>query len=380
MKALIISGGIPTTKNPLRGIFAMDQAKALASAGVDVILAAVDTRSIRRFRKLGITHGFNDNIEWYSISIPLGRVPIWLTYKLGSMALLRLYNHIFHDGTRPDIIHAHFGVHSGLIASTLARKIQCPLVITEHYSKLITEPQNSSFITASHKAYQAAYEIITVSSPLAKRIHDLFGINCTVIHNIIDTGLFSQVKRNNTSGFGFITTGSLNTQKNHTMLLDAFAKVHSQHKDTRLGIIGGGELEHTLKAKSSSLGIDDSVTLYGQLERQDIARIYDSYDCFVFPSLLETFGVALAEAMSAGLPVIATRCGGPEDFVRPEAGMLIAPGNLEELTDAMMTLYDIHSTYDGKAIRAYTARNFSPENIARKIIKVYERVCNAERG
>ena len=192
---------------------------------------------------------------------------------------------------------------------------------------------------------------------------------------MLDIEPFLQVKRDSTSGFRFITTGALIPRKNHSMLLDAFAALHSEHNDTYLGIIGEGCLDQSLKKQAKSLGIADAVTFYGWVSHSEMAKIYSSYDCFVFPSWIETFGVALAEAMAAGMPVIAARCGGPEDFVREDDGILTQPGNLAELTGAMRKMYHSRAQYDGAKIRAYTAENFSPSHIARKIINVYEEVC-----
>ena len=73
-------------------------------------------------------------------------------------------------------------------------------------------------------------------------------------------------------------------------------------------------------------------------------------DAFVLASRAETFGVVYVEAMAAGLPVIATACGGPEDFVSEENGILIPADNEEKLTEALIEMYHMAHKYDKQAI------------------------------
>ena len=166
MKVLVIGGGQ----------FGLGQAQALAAEGLDVIFAAVDLRSIRRFRRYGITHKVEGNIDSYSITnIPLGRFPVWVLEKVGNWELWKLYKHIFRDGSKPDVIHAHFSIYAGLNAVSLARRIDRPLVITEHSSAVMTNSADDPKNRASCRAWKAADRVIAVSNPLARKIHELSG-------------------------------------------------------------------------------------------------------------------------------------------------------------------------------------------------------------
>ena len=382
MKALIVSNRFPTSGPESQYCFETIQAKALAASGVDVAYAALCLTSLKKLPKYAISHApyVCPNLEAYIINGPIVWRYTWLGKYLVSRALWKLYKHIFSEWGRPDVIHAHFSIYQGLAATSLAQKIHCPLIITEHSSNVMVHDANYWTNRASCSAWKAADRVIAVSKPLAERIHTFSGVNATVIHNMLDIVPFLGVKRNSESGFGFITVGSLIPRKNHAQLLEAFAAVHSEHKDTRLGIIGEGELEQFLKDKAASLGISEAVKFYGLVAHTRMAEIYNSYDCFVFPSLHETFGVSPAEAMASGMPVIASACGGPEDFVRDEDGILVERGSLEALTEAMMRMYSSHGNYDGHKIRAYAEANFAPEHIARKIIGVYESVCSTYNG
>ena len=97
--------------------------------------------------------------------------------------------------------------------------------------------------------------------------------------------------------------GRLETQKNHSFLIDAFAAVHRVRPNSRLLLVGSGSLEPELRSKCSELELSDEVIFAGS--RRDVARLMlGAMDCFVFPSLYEGLGLALIEAQAAGLPCI----------------------------------------------------------------------------
>ncbi len=137
-------------------------------------------------------------------------------------------------------------------------------------------------------------------------------------------------------------------------------------------VYGDGEERDALRRLAESEGIADRIRWMGQAARSALARGYADADAFVLASRRETFGVVYVEAMAAGLPVIATACGGPEDFVTPENGLLIPADDEAALQSAMERMILHGREFDRERISRQTREAFSPAEIARKLTKVYE--------
>lgn len=372
MYILVIAGGYPSCKTPLSGIFEFDQAKALRDLGHKVIFVSIDMRSLRRFRKWGKSHFFQEGIEIYNISLPLGSVPArWMIF-FGQCGLQFLYKKICAKHEPPDIVHAHF-TPTAAIASILKVKYHLPFIVTEHSSALNVDVLTKSSINYAMQAYLFADALITVSSTLAKKIQRHFGLKSIVIHNIVDITSFDKTDIKKTDTFTFISVGNLIYGKGFDLLIDAFANAQLP-KNVFLLIIGEGKCRNELQERIDRLGLSSQIKLLGFLPRTQIAEIMNNSHVFVLATRRETFGVAYIEAMLMGLPVIATICGGPEDFVHKEQGLLIPTENVSALTDALQTMYATWSNYNKEQISAYCRREFSPEKIGRKLLSVYEEV------
>lgn len=376
MKVLIISGGKPDSKYPLHGNFEFDQATALAASGIDVVFFAIDLRSIRRKRKYGITHGYEKGVNWHTINIPIGAIPLSWFCKLGGLALLFLFKKVFKNQTSyPDIIHAHF-TEMGNISAFLANKVNIPLVITEH-SSAINEPIVApEIIRCAKVGYLQAAKVIAVSQPLANNIFKYTGITARVIPNMINVEVFEHAEKTKHHGFNFVSTGGLIHRKRFVNLIRAFGDVARNYDDMYLHIIGDGHLRKELENLTVECGIKERVTFHGYKNAVEIAEIYGRCDCFVLVSAIETFGVVFVEAMAAGLPVIATRCGGPEDFVNEKNGILVDVDNYEQLCEAITRMKENILKYDIETIRSEIKGKYSPKMVAKKIEDLYNEVLS----
>ena len=196
--------------------------------------------------------------------------------------------------------------------------------------------------------------------------------------NIIDTQSFGAVKESNVPGkpFRFAASGFLLHRKGYDLLLRAAGELCRRGYDLTLTVFGDGPERETLEKLAETEGIRGRVDFRGQCTRKELGDAYAQMDAFVLASRRETFGVVYIEAMAVGLPVIATRCGGPEDFVTEENGILIPVDDEDALTGAMEHMILRREDYDSAAISADIRRKFAPETIAARLTELYEGVLS----
>ena len=375
MHILFVSRGFPTDKYPLNGIFEFDQAKAIASLGHKVTFASLDMRSVRRWRKWGIEKFEKDGILVYGINYPLGRVPKKVLTHFTVKGLQRLYRKIEKESGRPDIVHAHFtGI--GYAAAKLKEITGLPLIITEHSSAIMKSQIDERLKEEAIQTYSKADRVIVVSPALGEVIKTNFNIDTVYIPNVVDTNIFRYKGQKDKSDFTFITVGNLIYIKCMDLTIKAFDEAFKNKEKVKLIVVGEGEERKKIENIIKEYGLKDKVVLKGRLARKEIANLMSESDCFVLPSRAETFGVVYIEAMAAGLPFIATRCGGPEGFANEGNGIMIDVDNLYELIDAMEYMYNNIDKYDRKSISMKTIQKFSPEIVAREILKVYQDILN----
>ena len=372
MKILISARGYDTLSGHEIGIFELDQAKALRDSGHDVRIAAIDTRSIRRVRPWGLRRYELDGLSVHYAAIPAGALPGKLYAAAEKYAGKTLWNDLRKDAWRPDIIHAHFG--GGLLSC--AKEENIPFVYTEHFSGANRPEVPEAELRREKALYPQVDRLLCVSAPLAENLYRHTGVRAQVVHNIVDTAAFAvpSVEKRTQHTFRFVSTGGLIGRKGFDLLFSAAAALRKEGYDFTLTVFGDGAEREALTALAVRLGISDRVELRGKQPRSVIAETYREADAFVLASRLETFGVVYIEAMAAGLPVIATRCGGPEDFVNEDNGLLVPTDDISALAAAMRDMMENRARYDSAAIAAETRRCFSPERIAAQLTEIYEEV------
>ena len=348
------------------GMFELDQAKALRDYGHKVIIISLDLRSVRRRRKLGFTKSCHEGIETYNFSFPLGRLPVQILLKIGQFGINKIYKKILQDHGKPDAIHAHFTLFAA-IAAILKKKYLVRFVMTEHNDEIRTDKAN---ILIGKEAYEFTDEVITVSSASAEKIKQHFNVNCSVIPNIVDVSIF-KMSTEKKIGFTLVSVGMLEYRKGFDLLVNAFHQANLD-KTVSLLIIGEGDERRYLEKRIEELMLTEQIKLLGLLPRKKIEEYLSTSSAFVLASRSESFGVVYIEAMATGLPVIATRCGGPEYFVNETNGLLVETDNIEELKRALIYMYQNVEKYDAKKISEQTKELFSPETIAKKLTEIYK--------
>lgn len=374
---MIVARGCPSANNKLLGLFEFEQARALTAAGHKVVFAAVDVRSVRRWRRWGISTRNVDGVAVYTINIPVGNIPAATKNRITISALRILYNRILKDKGKPDLMHAHF-TDMANTAARLKTEIGLPLVVTEHSSAVLKQDIDMVVYDKAVYAYSRSDILIAVSPSLRQAIKAKFGIDAIYIPNMVDSKVFCYAERSTPEDriFRFVSVGNLIQSKRMDLLISAFAKVFAGNSKVSLTVFGDGPDRNALENAVSGMGLQDSVKLIGQQSREDIAESLKDCDCFVLDSQPETFGLAFAEALSCGIPVIATRSGGPEVFVNSSNGILVPVNDLTKLAVAMDFMYKNSTTYNHKKISEDALALFSPEHVAARLTEVYTRIVS----
>ena len=402
MKVLLISRGVPTAKAPLNGIFEWDQALALKNANVDVAFLALDFRKITEKRFWGMRRYVREGISVFELSLPTG------VYRRALSLLqfwcMQMYKRVEKHWGKPDVLHSHF-YFMGAIAAQLPALSGVPLVHTEHSSKLNKSIDAISLLDKklANKAFAAASVITAVSTAYASVLAQNFAVRVQVLPNVVAlspsgtstssvtdvcsaasalSGTFS-LSVNNTSKssvtegepitpFTWVSVGRLIQPKGFDTLLEAFAQTLKADANQQLLVVGDGPYRGALQTKIEQLNLTDKVKLLGAMPRNKVQECLASAHAFVLLSQSETFGVSYIEAMAMGLPVVATRCGGPMDFVNDTNGCLVPVGDVAKATEAMGKVKELYTTYHPQQIADEVLKKYAPSSVAGQLITLYQ--------
>jgi len=395
---LIIPGEELNENNLLSSIFEIHQAQALKDLNIQVgfistnLNGSIYKEISRGIKKLNFL--FERNIQSKAQCInDINLVEAHGKYRTPSFLNLYrkerissgmlAYKHYCNEFGSPDIIHAHSRfLESVIIANKIYKRYNIPYIFTEHSSfhqrEIVTKKEYQIYC----KLINDSKKWIVVGESLGKfiihKIEELcFSINkpFTILPNILDENFVRNIdltqKINSAQNFIFLNIASLDLNKNHALLLESFAEISKRHKNIKLKIAGVGPQIENLENKKIILGLNN-VEFLGELNRDEVVNEIKQANCFVLSSKIETFGVVLIEAMSLGRPVISTKCGGPNDIVNEQNGILVEPNNIQELADAMSNMINNYSKYNLNAISKNCIESYGPKAIGIKLIQIYQ--------
>ncbi|UOO77152.1 glycosyltransferase [Neisseria sp. Dent CA1/247] len=386
MHVLIIPSWYPSSPTDINGIFFRQQAHALQRAGLKVGVIAPVFRSLRGEPASIVTGGYGQRYHldegiptylhksmYFFPHTRLDRLR-WLT------AGMRLFRRYVRENGLPDILHAHSMNHAGILAHKIHQTTGIPYVLTEHSSALALNRTRKWQRKGMRESAKQCAARIAVSRDFCRLLEKEYpGLDWQYIPNILPAKFFQSFHldgKPKNQDFTFCSVANLKRSKGFDILLPAFADALKKHPNLKLKIGGSGLFEAQLHKMTEELGIDHAVTFLGKLQNEEVLDLMRSSDAFVLASRYETFGVVFIEALSQGLPVVATRCGGPNALITPEKGLLVPTENQEALAEALVSLYENRHRYDPEALRKSCLEEFGEQSVVRQIIEQYRRVLN----
>ena len=376
-KILLITPWYPRPEGDQEGTFVREHAKAIQiHHDVTVLHCSLHVRD-ERFRRLwkftkvedsaltdGIPtyrlhyRGISSGGRGYSFILP------W--------AMLHAFRSLLKLWGRPDLIHATIFTDA-LYAVIIGRLYGIPVVVTEHSTAFPSHSLAAANIRRAKFGFALADRVMPVSTALKEAI-ERYGIraNFQVVPNTVDTEVFTPELAVRPRGgiLRLIFVAGLFPRKGLDILLNALARL-PQRRDWILHIVGDGEQRGEYQQLAARLGQAEKVRFHGWITKLGVAELMRQMDLCIVPSLVETFSVVTIEAMACGIPVLATRCGRPEELINEETGILVQPGSVEILASALDTIIDRLDHYDRSAIARYAKGRFSRESVGEIFRELY---------
>lgn len=398
MNILIFPSWYPTSKVPLGGIFVKEQAQAYADLNPqdNVIIAKWDNgythitprkplnallcfykRLTAKKSLKAVTDNFHElftpaPLIW-SAKLPFGGYEkLYKNFKQSYIEAKKQFGSI-------DLIHAHVSYPAGYLAARLAEENNVASVLTEHMGPFPFESfyRNGEPFVEIEQAFAKSNQVVAVSNSLKKRINS-FGFKCqNVVPNFIeDKSFFPSDKK--ADKFTFFTLCGLTDIKGIDTLIKAVSLLPTELNDKMEFVIGGsGEMLETYQNLAKELKIKN-IKWIGQVSREDAPGYFQKSHAYIMLSRHETFGIVYAEATATGIPVIATKCGGPEDIVNEDNGLLVDIDNPEQAAKAIQQLFNDYHNYDSQKIRGDFVDRFGKESFVKKLKDVYLKALEAK--
>ncbi|GAC1368911.1 MAG: glycosyltransferase family 4 protein [Hymenobacter sp.] len=292
-------------------------------------------------------------------------------------------------GQRPDLVHVHVLLRTGLFAWGLRALRGIPYLITEHWTLYL--PQRAAGISwlrrgLTRAVVRRAGALHTVSEGLRAALAALGVVNAraVVIANVVDTDLFRPVGGEEPAGASpvLLHVSAFHDQvKNLSGVLRVVARLRAAWPGLRLRVVGYGPDEQALHDYAAALGLlaDGTVTFRGKLPHGEVAAEMARATALVSFSRAETFGCVLLEARACGCPVVATRTGGVPELFQPENtfGVLVEPDDENALYAALVAVLGGDRAFDAARLRADAQARCAPAAVGAAFGALYRQVLGS---
>lgn len=323
--------------------------------------------------------------NWEVHPLPIRRGLRWPV----ALFLLPPYIRRVHDAKGFDVLRAHSLRFIGPAALWARRRYRLDVPVVSHHHHLDPSPLNG---VIERRVIEGSDRVITGSEFSRRQLARELGVrtdHVSVVPYGVDARFAPAPRRPDLlARYGLdgrtvaLYFGGLKTRKNLFLLLEIWREVAAAHPEARLLVAGGGPLLPGLRARARRLGVQERVVFTGYVPEAEKAAHYNLADVFLFPSAMEGFGLAVGEAMSSGLPVVASDRGSiPEVLVDGEGGFLSDPARPETFVARLQLLLSDGALREkfGRANQERVERLFRWERCARETARVYEAVLDAWR-
>lgn len=313
------------------------------------------------------------------VKLPSKRLP-WLFRHVGSQVsfrsrLLELHRLLPFTQGNWDVIY--FPWNSAAIDYEAIFDLEIPAIVSCRGSQVNIAPHNpyrKQFVEGLRQTFRKAAAVHGVSKEILEEAKSL-GLEPSkgrVIHPAVDADFFTpSTARTVNNRFTVLSTGSLIWRKGYEYALMAIRFLIDRAVDVDYHIIGDGQERQRVLYTIQDLGLEKHVILHGYLAPNEVRGCLRGADAFLLASLSEGISNAVLEAMSCGLPVVTTDCGGMRDAITDGVeGFVVPPRNPQAMADV---LAELHQNADlrlrmGQLGRKRVIRDFNLQDQTNKFI------------
>lgn len=375
MKVLVIPSWYPNGEDKLMGIYHKEYCEALANRdNVKVDMLYIDRQRLNApikylfMKKKEVVKEKNYQV-YITRMLDVHKISDEIQLKRYTQTLEKAFLKYIKENGKPDILHAQVTLPAGYATCMIGEKYHIPVVITEHASYF------KRFFEGKQKKYgdyclKHSY-FTTVSKYMAKEISKFTKI-CSVLPNLVDTKTFIKNRKNKKiQGIRLIQVSGLRQGKRFDDTMLALKQIIEKEKiKASLTIVGDGFLEDYYKKRCHELAMDSYVSFVGRKSKEEIAKIIQEHNIFIISSDKETFAIPGIEALAGGLPVVSTKCLGPEEYIDEQCGKLVPVGDPNAMANAILDVYYNLDKYDKKYLES-VADKYSAESVTDIALKIY---------
>jgi glycosyltransferase involved in cell wall biosynthesis len=358
--------------------YILEEYSKMSDLNVDLITSSIDGKYYEE--KIG------NNIKIYRI--PIGKNLKNLHYQSQKDLLTYSWKAYFYAKkliakNDYDLTHSFFTVPCGFISWRMQKKYQIPYVVSLRGADVPGYAERFSFIyklltPLIVKIWKDSAEVISNSQGLKKlALKSNPKQRIGVIYNGINTQEFMPNNSLKSEDKFVITPGAsrITSRKGLKYLIEAVYKLSQKHPNTQLNIIGDGDEKYILEKLVKKLKIEKNVNFLGRISHEKISKFYQEANVFVLPSLNEGMSNTMLEALSSGLPIIATDTGGSKELITEgENGYIVEMKNSDDIDEKLEKLIDNPELRNemGEKSRA-RALELSWEKVAKQYRELYKK-------
>ena len=368
LKILALASWYPNSKDPQLGVFVKHQLCAIGSKH-KVILHTLEAQVSNKEKGCSINGGFTHTSHYYTPTNSYVKPMQW--YIAWKKILQSLENEKF------DLIHTHVAFPIGIIALQAKKRLNIPLILSEHWSGYGSNREYSGWLRKkiTRSLINSSTSVIVNSNYLRGLMENQNLISkYFTVPNIVSFSKEEKTKNELPSGkFVFMNIADhIDSDKNISGLLEAFSQVKKTNSNIILVQIGDGPDNNMLRYKAKNLGMEKDIIWKGRLSNEEVLKEINHCDVGVINSNQETFSIVAFEFLAAKKPIIITDCGGPIEHLPYDFGIKIPVNNKIDLAKAIDRIRKGKQTINIEKSAIEVREKFSQSSFINKVEIAYQ--------